>query len=336
MCRRSEQWTGSGHSPRELPHAHVCPLPLHQSAELRLGPGIPSGNEGHEVSQSPKASVSSPVLLWSTLIEAAKNGPRKTLSGIFLWLLTWQVFAKISEFSQWRPWHCSSPGGFRFSEFLSNSFCGFLFFCLLVSNSLSQKYVCVSLFFVCWSQILWVKSMCVFLCSLFVGVKFFESKVCVFLCSFFVGVKFSESKVFCFFCSLFVGVGFSWVKSMCASLFFCLFRMHFAFWQGVSLQTGHYRSQSLFLDVSYVCLILTGCQCLRTQMTWAWRKAWTTLGQPCCLGSHAGSSSATWKFSSVNLQLHFWLLRKVCSIVLTHSGEITLCNRFIFCCLHYA
>ena len=252
------------------------------------------------------------------------------------WLgVTWQVFAKISEFSQWRPWHCSSPGGFRFSEFLSNSFCGFLFFCLLVSNSLSQKYVCfsvlrllesnslsqkyvcVSLFFVCWSQILWVKSMCV---SLF------------FVC----WSQILWVKSFCFFCSLFVGVGFSWVKSMCASLFFCLFRMHFAFWQGVSLQTGHYRSQSLFLDVSYVCLILTGCQCLRTQMTWAWRKAWTTLGQPCCLGSHAGSSSATWKFSSVNLQLHFWLLRKVCSIVLTHSGEITLCNRFIFCCLHYA
>ena len=85
MCRRSEQWTGSGHSPRELPHAHVCPLPLHQSAELRLGPGLPSGNEGHEVSQSPKASVSSPVLLWSTLAEAAKKRAQKNLKWDFFY-----------------------------------------------------------------------------------------------------------------------------------------------------------------------------------------------------------------------------------------------------------
>ena len=153
MCRRSEQWTGSGHSPRELPHAHVCPLPLHQSAELRLGPGLPSGNEGHEVSQSPKASISSPVLLWSTLVEAAKNGPRKTLSGIFF-------------YDFWLD-RCLLRFLNSHSEDLS------IVPALLVSDSpsFSQILFVGFCFFVCWFQTHWVKSMCV---SLFVGVKFSE------------------------------------------------------------------------------------------------------------------------------------------------------------------
>ena len=50
LSRRTKQWTWSGHPPGELPHAHVCPLPLHQSAELWRWPGLPSGHEGHEVS----------------------------------------------------------------------------------------------------------------------------------------------------------------------------------------------------------------------------------------------------------------------------------------------